>query len=203
MPFPNTVDLLSQAVTKKAEEEARDILAKAKKQAEGIIKKAEVEAKVRFEQNLSRLKEEKYLEARNITSTAELKAKRLLLTEKETLVTEILEEAKKRLLNVKKQARYKQILLNLIEDGLKELRGERFKIMLSDSDKTRLNNEDLQTITKKTGKMLTLSEEKTAILGGCVVMREDGHLLYDNSFEALFHKNETALKAEIGKRLFG
>lgn len=34
-------------------------------------------------------------------------------------------------------------------------------------------------------------------------MREDKHLLYDNSFEALFHKNETALRAEIAKRLFG
>lgn len=82
MPFPNSADLLSRAVTKKAEEETRDILAKAKKQAEEIIKKAEEEAKSKFEQNLSRLKEEKYLEARNITSTAELKAKRLLLTGK-------------------------------------------------------------------------------------------------------------------------
>ena len=203
MPFPNSTDLLSQAVTKKAEEETRDILAKARNQAEKIIKKVEEEAKSKFEQNLSRLKEEKYLEARNITSTAELKAKRLLLTGKEALVTEILEEAKKRLLNLKKEARYKKILLVLIEDGLKELTGERFKIMLSDSDKSLLNNEDLQTITKKTGKMLALSEEKTAILGGCIVMREDKHLLYDNSFEALFHKNEATLRAEIAKRLFG
>jgi vacuolar-type H+-ATPase subunit E/Vma4 len=129
-----------------------------------------------------------------------------LLSEKERLVTSVLDEVKTRLRVFSNSENYTPFLQKLIIDSGICLNGGALDVLLSEQDTNLLLNLDMltKTIIEKTGKWteLTISTEKLESLGGCVIKRHDGKIVINNTFSVILKRRERDLRFKIAKILF-
>lgn len=149
-------------------------------------------------------------EAESFRRTLIADAKRImtwkLLSEKERLVTSVLDEVKTRLRVFSNSENYTPFLQKLIIDSGICLNGGALDVLLSEQDTNLLLNLDMltKTIIEKTGKWteLTISNEKLESLGGCVIKRHDGKIVINNTFSVILKRRERDLRFKIAKILF-
>lgn len=149
-------------------------------------------------------------EAESFRRTLIADAKRImtwkLLSEKERLVTSVLDEVKTRLRVFSNSENYTPFLQKLIIDSGICLNGGALDVLLSEQDTNLLLNLDMltKTIIEKTRKWteLTISTEKLESLGGCVIKRHDGKIVINNTFSVILKRRERDLRFKIAKILF-
>ena len=149
-------------------------------------------------------------EAESFRRTLISDAKRImtwkLLSEKERLVTSVLDEVKTQLRVFSNSENYTPFLQKLIIDSGICLNGGKLEILLSEQDTNLLLNLDIltKTIIEKSGKWteLTISNERLDSLGGCVIRRHDGKIVVNNTFPVILKRRERDLKFKIAKILF-
>jgi vacuolar-type H+-ATPase subunit E/Vma4 len=149
-------------------------------------------------------------EAESFRRTLIADAKRImtwkLLSEKERLVTSVLDEVKTRLRVFSNSENYTPFLQKLIIDSGICLNGGALDVLLSEQDTNLLLNLDMltKTIIEKTGKWteFTISNEKLESLGGCVIKRHDGKIVINNTFSVILKRRERDLRFKIAKILF-
>ncbi len=149
-------------------------------------------------------------EAESFRRTLIADAKRImtwkLLSEKERLVTSVLDEVKTRLRVFSNSENYTPFLQKLIIDSGICLNGGALDVLLSEQDTNLLLNLDMltKTIIEKTGKWteLTISNEKLESLGGFVIRRRDGKIVINNTFSVILKRRERDLRFKIAKILF-
>ncbi|MCR5178447.1 MAG: hypothetical protein K6C95_05635 [Lachnospiraceae bacterium] len=175
-------------ILEEAENEAKAIRDEAGKEAEGNAERHEREAKKRVEDRLNRK-----------VSAAALKKRQMLLAEKQKLIGEVLETAKKSFVEMPED-KYFEAMLGLVE-----------KNALSEPGQIRFNARDLGRLPRdfaskientafKKGGRLTLSKDAADIDGGFL-------LIYDGieqncSISSMFETNAEELSDEIQKILF-
>ena len=149
-------------------------------------------------------------EAESFRRTLIADAKRImtwkLLSEKERLVTSVLDEVKTRLRVFSNSENYTPFLQKLIIDSGICLNGGALDVLLSEQDTKLLLNLDMltKTIIEKTGKWteLTISNEKLESSGGFVIRRHDGKIVINNTFSVILKRRERDLRFKIAKILF-
>lgn len=175
-------------ILEEAENEAKAIRDEAGKEAEGNAERHEREEKKRVEDRLNRK-----------VSAAALKKRQMLLAEKQKLIGEVLETAKKSFVEMPED-KYFETMLGLVE-----------KNALSEPGQIRFNARDLGRLPRdfaskientafKKGGRLTLSKDAADIDGGFL-------LIYDGieqncSISSMFETNAEELSDEIQKILF-
>jgi len=193
-----------------AREEAESIIEEARKSTEMMVEKQQKLAHQKAWEEAAPIlrrveNENEAIRGRAFTDTRR-KANWMVLSEKERLVTSVLEEVMKRLKAFSQSENYVPFLQKIIVDSGIVLSGEKLEILLSEQDETLPLELDMLTkkIVEKTGKEteLTTSNEKIKSIGGCVIRTHDGRIVIDNTFTDILKRRERELRFEIAKMLF-
>lgn len=189
----------AELIIKEAQDSAKKTLEKQKlhgvekatEEASLILKKAANEAEV---ERLQRI------------ASTKITANWIVLSRKEEIISKVFSEAEDRLKAVTQNRKYSTILENLIIKGATILNDNELEIILNEKDSTLgLNLGDLtKIIHEKTGTKtkLTLSEEKTDVLGGVILRTKDRKIAMDNTFDDILRRKERELRFEISEILF-
>lgn len=204
------VQRMTDQILQNARENAESILIEAHKSAEAMIDKQKELARQNSLGEVSPIlkKGEDDAEAvrKTIIADAKKRASWIVLSEKERLVTTVLEEVMNRLRVFSQSKDYLPFLQKIIVDTGIVLSGEKLEILLSEQDESLPLELDKLTkqIVEKTGKEteLTISNEKIKSLGGCVIRTHDGRIVIDNTFTDILKRRERELRFEITKMLF-
>jgi vacuolar-type H+-ATPase subunit E/Vma4 len=193
----------SHAVLEEAQQEAEGIVNLARREAERILESARAELDQVY---LSESPQEKKLKAKTrytqIVAAAELEAQRQLLLSQERMIAEVQQRVKERLPQIRNDSRYAEILMSLIRQGLTELDGSTFKVLVAPEDRQLVTDEMLTRLHEETGKTVQLSEQSQAGLIGAIIQRTDGRVMCDNSFQAILQRQQDEIRLLIAQELF-
>jgi len=193
-----------------AQEDAESIVLEARKSADVMLEQHRElgvqKATERVTHILTKAKDEADSIRGTIGSDMKRRAGWMVLSEKERLMTNVLEEAKARLVALTKTEKYVSELERIVLDGGIALGGGRLQIVLNKHDATLPLNLDAisKTISEKTGNKteLKFSKERIEASGGAVIKTADKRIVLDNTFEAMFKRREKELRLKIAGILF-
>jgi vacuolar-type H+-ATPase subunit E/Vma4 len=193
-----------------ARKNAKSILTEAHKSTEMMMekqkKRAHQETKEEVSSILTRGEDEAEALRRTIITDAKTRASWMMLSEKEHLVTSMLDKAKIQLRGFSRSEKYVPFLQKLIVDAGVVLAVDMLEVSLSEQDATLPLKLSLlkKKIMEKTGKetKLEISNERIEAVGGCVIRTYNGRIVIDNTFPALLKRRERSLRFEIAKILF-
>ncbi|MBS7633772.1 hypothetical protein KEJ15_09230 [Candidatus Bathyarchaeota archaeon] len=194
-----------------ANDKAKTIVEEAQKSAKTLLEnRRELARKKAAEDERSLLKKSqtqiKTIRGRAITE-AKRKADWLVLSEKERLITKVLDEVKSRLVALSKSKEYTPILERFIIEAGVALNGGELEVALGDDGSllSSLKTKGLSdAIAEKTGVKTTVRLSKDKISSaGVIVKTTDGKIVLDNTFEAILKRREKELRLKTAKILFG
>jgi V/A-type H+-transporting ATPase subunit E len=196
-------------ILKEANKKAQKILEEAQKKADNIIETRKDSARKKAQKQVNILLKKSENKARiireRVSTDIKRKASWITLTEKDRLVTNALDEVKKKLFNLQNSSAYIPILQNLIVNAGSALGGGTLDVILNKKDASRSIkiNKLEKRITNKTGNKtrLTISKQQTNKIGA-ILRTKDGKIFVDNTFEAIFKRRERELRLKIAKTLF-
>jgi V/A-type H+-transporting ATPase subunit E len=205
-------EMIKERIVRDAEREAEDLLEKAKASAQEILEEGArlgaQDASKEAEEILSRAKEEAEALKRRIVSDAKMKGAWQILSEKRSLIEEVLEEARKALRNwsEKEKELYIQALRGLILKDALELGGGQLEVLLNHRDASLpLDLEALShEVEKKTGRKTRISVglERLHISGGILLRTADGKMSIDDTFEGILERRRKQIETIIAGILF-
>ncbi len=198
--------------------EREKIISVAKQNADELIKEATAQAELQKKRVIEAEERKGVEELERIVRAARLKARKLRWTAEEEMIAKALEEAMKRIKEVKtsgfKGSSYSDILAGLIRDaalsiiaGSSTSSGSELEVMLSEEDASFVTPEMLKDIAdeisaKGVGVRLSLSHERIKSAGGVVVRGKEGKIEVNNAFEQRLARFSSSLREEIVKTLF-
>jgi len=179
----------AEAETQRASDEAKTVISR---EAEDIIRSARADAEA--------VKRRETSEARHKSKLREQK-------EKDIVMTEVLDHAKKRALDITKdENKYLPYLTTLVENAIRQLEDETVLINLNKADMTRINRPNVERdIAKGLQRPIKIewSMEPIEAAGGAIVSSLDGKTRIVNTLDERFDAMEPKLLIEAGKSLFG
>jgi len=203
MPIEDEADF-SQAILQEAQQEADEIVDMAKREAERILDSARAELDQIY---ISESPHEKTQRAKTrynqIIAAAELEARRGVLLSQERFIVEVQQRVKGRLLQIRTDPRYTDILTFLIRRGLSEIEGDTFEVIVSSEDRNLVTEGMLTRLREETGKAVMLSEQSQAGITGAIIQRADKRVMCDNSFTTILQRQQDELRLLIAQELFG
>jgi len=195
-------------IIKDARAEAKTIVKEAKKSAETMIENQKQSARHSAEKEVYSLLKRAENDADVIRGKVSTDIKRragwIVLSEKNRLITSVLDEMKNRLMNLKKSEKYVPVLEKLIVDAGAVLGGGMLEVLLSEKDSTLVKLNTLEKeISDRSGvqTQLKFSEQKTEAVGA-IVKTIDDRIFVDNTFEAILRRRERELRLKIARILF-
>jgi V-type H+-transporting ATPase subunit E len=195
-----------------------DILSAAKQKAQVIANEAEAET----ERALEEARAHSAREAEDIVSSAKAEAvsvKRRQISEtrhkmkiheqleKSKILNEVLEQARKRIMDiVKDEGKYIPYLTGLIENGVREIGLDAVVVHLSGIDLKRVDKTKVERdIGKKLDRTVKIewSKEPIETAGGAVISSTDGRTRIMSTLDQRLDALESKLLVEAGRILFG
>lgn len=190
------LDKIIEQITSQAEKTSADILQKAQAQADEIIAQAEKDG-AESAQRIIANGEEKYKDiiARGESAAALYKRKELL-SAKQQIISDMLNNAKSYLLSLPDKE-YFELLLSMIE---KHATGETGEIAFNKKDLARLPDRYEESVKAASESSLTISKTPVKVDGGFVLIY--GGIEENCSFDALFSASYEQLSDEVHSFLF-
>ncbi|UCH71111.1 MAG: hypothetical protein JSV29_03845 [Candidatus Bathyarchaeota archaeon] len=206
---PEVQEIVNQ-ILRDSRKKAKFVVKEARKSADIMLEKQKESARRKAGERVSSMLKKTESEVATIRGTVftdvRRKASWSVLSEKERLVTTVLDEVITRLRALSQSKKYISILETLIVDAGTVLGGGALEILLNKRDSTLPLKLNVLTkkIAEKTEKktQLRLSKQKIEALGGAVVKTVNGRIVADNTFEAIIQRREKDLRFKIAKILF-
>jgi vacuolar-type H+-ATPase subunit E/Vma4 len=194
----------------KVVEKRNAIMALAEEKATNIIKSAEAEVeriKVESERQIISLVGSE-LRAVNdrIVGSAELEGRKILMLTRQGLLSEVFEEAERRLVDLAESMGpdYTEILGKMILESASAIGGEEFIVTANERDLAYLKK-NLKTINrdlkKALGGAIKLEDQPVDITGGVVVRNDDATKTYYNTLSGKLDNVRSRIEAEVAEIL--
>jgi vacuolar-type H+-ATPase subunit E/Vma4 len=198
-----------ERILKDAKDEAEVILKDAQKSAETLIEKQRQAARQSAEKEVCSLLKRAENDAEIIRGKVSTDIKRhagwIVLSEKDRLITSVLNEAKNRLVSMQKSEKYIPIIEKLIVDAGTVLEGGMLEVLLNENDSALQFSLDKleKEISDRCGAhtQLRLSDQHIKAVG-VIVKTVDNRIFVDNTFEAILNRQERELRLKIAQILF-
>ncbi|HDZ15490.1 MAG TPA: hypothetical protein ENH60_11420 [Pricia sp.] len=140
------------------------------------------------------------------TTSAESKAKWLILEKKHVLIENVLNQVKDALHTRIKTDKYFLVLENLIVEGGIIVDAPDLEVILNERDSTLPLDLDklAEKISEKTGTKteITKSAKKNDLIGGAIIQTTDGKIVMNNTFEGFLNNFESEIRFKIAQILF-
>ncbi len=193
--------------------EREKIISVAKQNADELVKEATAQVELQKKRVIEAEERKGVEELERIVRAARLNARKLRWTAEEEMIAKALEEAMKRIKEVKtsgfKGSSYSDILAGLIRDaalsiiaGSSTSSGSELEVMLSEEDASFVTPEMLKDIADEINVRLSLSHERIKSAGGVIVRGKGGKVEVNNAFEQRLARFSSSLREEIVKTLF-
>ena len=204
------VQKIVNRILQDAREEAQSIFAEAQRAAQMLLEDRRESARQRAGEDAQFILKRAENEAQVARGKAIMDAKReegwKVLSEKERLVSSVLNEVKSKLAALPESEEYVRFLEKVIVDAGTALGGGKLEVVLNkDNSSPPLRISMLaESIAENTGvkTQLKISKEKIDA-HGAIVKTFDGRIVADNTFEAMLKRREKELRFKIAKILFG
>jgi vacuolar-type H+-ATPase subunit E/Vma4 len=193
------IELLARAIMAEARQEAERLHAEAKEKADAIRKRAQVEAEAERKAILNRAKEDADRLRSQSSATSQLKARSLQLEQREKILNEAFEEARKRLDEAKKRPDFDVIVSMLAREALTQLNATEAEVRADEMSQKALKLDELSR--ELNGKFS--SGKKLEQGTGVVVSTAGGKLYYDNTLETRLSRLQSSLRSSVYKILMG
>jgi vacuolar-type H+-ATPase subunit E/Vma4 len=203
MPLFDQVELLCQAMGSQAREEAEKIVADARDEAARLVGAAEARRVEVLGRTKSEVEAQARLTARNRIDRAELEGKRQIGQTKEAILSDIFNRARAQLQAFRDSPEYRDWLRRNLRGALAQLEGQQFRVVAHPEEAGRLTPELLAEVGSESGAGLEWAPDEEAPPGGFLVVRADGKVRLDLTFEGLIERQKENLRAELAQRLWG
>ena len=203
MPLYDRVELLCQAITTQAGDEAEKIRARAREEADRRLSAAEARRQEVLARTRAEVGAQAALDARSRLDRAELESKRKVAEIKETWLKEVFSQAQDRLQSFRQTPGYRDWLRQSLASALQQLEGDQFQVMANPVEDTWLTPDLMQTVSTERSCQLTFTADPNLPPGGFVVVRADGRVRFDQTFQGIIDRSREALRAEIARKLWG
>jgi V/A-type H+-transporting ATPase subunit E len=203
MPLYDQVELLCQAITSQAKDEGDKILARAREEAELRLSEAEARRQEALARTKMEVEAQARLDARSRIDRAELEGRRRVSQTKETILHEVFEQTRTRLQAFRETPGYWDWLRAALLGALQQLGGEQFQVMANPEEEKWLTPALLEEVGATRGCRLAFAADPDLPPGGFVVVRADGRVRIDQTFQGLIERQRETLRAETAHRLWG
>lgn len=198
-PVEQDIELLARAIMMEAREEAEQLHVEAREKAEAIRKRAQQEAESERQAILARAKEDADRLRSQSSATSQLKARSMQLEQREKILNEVFEEARKQLGSVKNRPDYAAIARMLAREALTQLKATEAEVQADETTKRALKLDELSKELNGKFAFGKSLEEGT----GVVVNAAGGKLHYDNTLETRLSRLQGSLRSSVYKVLMG
>ena len=193
---------ITNEVLEDVQKEARAIILKAENEAKQILTRAKENANQNYQSIISQVKGKAENEQKKILSLTEVEIRNSLLQTKEELVDAAFEKTLTKLEEFTATREYSDYLLTLIEQAAKQINSKNLLVQVNAKDKTLLKKTGLNALSKKLNCKFTLSNKTSEFIGGCKIETEDGKITFDNTIDNRLRELKPALRVEVAKILF-
>ena len=201
MASQENLRMLSSAILDDARRRGQEIVGKAQESAESILRQAHEAAAAKRQAVVAAAQRDAEGYKREITSTARLEAKSLLLAKREELISRALETARDHLRASLKPEDRRAALEKLTLEAVTILGGGKLTVRSNEPDARLLTLKFLTDVERRlaaTGVTADLEPGPAVdIAGGVIVQKDQGRVVCDNSFEARLERQKWTLRNEI------
>jgi V/A-type H+-transporting ATPase subunit E len=194
------LEKILKAIEEQAQAQADTVIAQAKKTAEEILTKAVLEADKICNQTAEKSATDVKSAISRFESAAALQEKKIFLTAKQEIISNIIKNARMSLVNLP-DVEFTDMMLQMIKKYAHKAKGE---IIFSTSDKKRLAKDFDQRLEAALSDIpdaqLTLSDKNANIDGGFILVY--GDVEENCSFEAIFSAAKDDLLDKVNSLLF-
>ena len=203
MPLYDQVELLCQAINAQAQGDVENILTQARAEADRRLSEAEARRQEVLGRTRAEVEAQARLEARSRIDRAELEGKRQVSQTKETMLKEVFEQSRARLLAFRETPGYRDWLRATLLAALQQLEGEQFQVMANPEEEKWLTPDLLEEVGQARACRLFLAGAPDLPPGGFVVVRADGRVRVDQTFQGIVDRQRQTLRAETARQLWG
>lgn len=196
------IELLERAILNEARAETEQIHAEAGAKADEIRKRAQEQADRERREILERASQDVERLRGQAVATAQLKARTLQLEHREKLLDQVFKAVREKFPSLRKRPDYEQIVTGLLREAVIQLKANKAEVQADEITQKMLKPAYLNKISEELKVELTIGaplEEGT----GLVVNASDGHLHYDDTFEARLGRMQGNLRSAVYQVLMG
>jgi V/A-type H+-transporting ATPase subunit E len=196
------IQALSRAVMAEARAEAEHNLVEARQKAEAIRSESRAQAAAERSRIIAHADQESARLHSQAIASAQLKARTLLLEQREILLNAVFEQARQQIAGLGKSPEYKEIAVNLLKEALEHLGSDSALIRADSATQGYLTSAGLEPVAKETGIKLELGEPLNQGTG-VIVHTPDGHRQFDNTLETRLNRMQDELRNPVHRLLMG
>lgn len=196
------IKVLSRAVLSDVQGETEQILSEAQAKVEQIRQRAREEAEAERTKILEKASVEADRVRGQVVATNQLKARTMLLEQREKLLDEVFDTAKQRLPSVLRGSDYEQTAQSLFREAISQL-GSSNAMLRADAETLKtLTTDVLEKVSKETEMQIQVGDPLEKGLG-VVVETQDGRRQYDNTLETRLKRMQDTLRTPVYRILMG
>ncbi len=201
-PEEESIQTLSRAILRDAQDESQRVQAEAQARAEEIRRQARTQAETERNAILDRANREAERLRGQAVATAQLKARTLQLERREVLLDKVFDAARQRLASLQKRADYEQVAVQLLREAIVQLKLDQARVYADEATRKVLKAAVVNKVAKELGVKIEFGEnlEEGA---GIVVESPDGRLHFDNTLETRLNRLQNVLRSSVYQVLMG
>ncbi|MBM4033088.1 MAG: hypothetical protein FJ291_15075 [Planctomycetes bacterium] len=196
--------VLSEEILKDAATKAERLLKRAERDARKLLAQAAKEAEAAAERVLDAARQRAERAAQSLLATVEQEARRDLLAAREAELDRLFEAARRRLAD-RAAYDYPATLAALAAQAISAMGADSVTLELAECDLVIATDAWLAEVRRRVGRDVAIaaSQNSAAIDGGVIVRSADGRLVYDNSFAGRLRRLRPELRRELAAKVFG
>lgn len=193
---------IASEILEDVQKESEKIIREAETKAKEILKQAKTEAEKRHADSIAEAKQKSEQEYNKTKSLTAIEIRNIHLQAKEEQLNSVFDEAVAQLKKFVDSKNYSNYLLSFVEEAAKNIESDNLVIYVNSKDQKLFKTSQLEDLSKKLDKKLTLSKETIECMGGCIVKTPDGKLSHDNTFENRLQVLKPNIRVKLEKMLF-
>lgn len=187
---------IREKILNDAKNDAEQIINEAKDKAKQILEDAKKRVKVIEKETETLAGEARLREIERRLSGARMESRMFILNKKRQIIDALFDEAKKRLLSLKK-SEYIDFIVKMIKD---EAKAENFTFVLSEKDVNRFGKEIFHEILKRLNLNENLPFETGLFDGGCILKKE--RYEFNATIDTILGRVKERLESKLAEILF-
>ncbi len=201
-PTDENVRLLTNAVLTDVRGDAEKVVAEAKTKAGEIRSQAQERAAAERSRILQQAAAEAERARSQVIATTQLKARTQQLEQREKLLNEVFEAARRQLAAIQKSSDYEKTAVQLLREALAQLGAGDARVMADERTRKFYTPAVLEKISADLKVEIQLGEPLKQGTG-VIVETEDGHRQYDNTLETRLKRMQDSLRSPVYHILMG